>query len=143
MATPKTYLITGANQGIGLEFARQLRERGEVVYGSFRKDAGPLADMGCELIGDIEQTDNACLDKMAQAAAPVDVLILNAAILPKEGADKVHNKPVAYSYAFIWLHRRIQSLGMSVIPITDSECSGLVLFCSVLSRSPQGSTKTS
>ena len=44
----KTYLITGASRGIGLEFARVLAERGERVIGAVRDPAGAnaLRDLG-------------------------------------------------------------------------------------------------
>ena len=42
---PKSCVITGANQGIGLEFVKQLRARGESVWGSCRANEGPLAEL--------------------------------------------------------------------------------------------------
>ena len=86
----KIFCITGANQGIGLEFARQIKEKGHTVYGSYRKDEGGLAEIGAVGIGGIELTEQADLDKLATAIPdPVDYLLLNAAIFPKEGCDSV------------------------------------------------------
>ena len=38
-ALMSTYLITGANRGIGLEFVRQLAARGDAVVGTVRDTA--------------------------------------------------------------------------------------------------------
>ena len=40
-ASAETVLITGANQGIGLEFARQYAARGWVVIATHRRDKDP------------------------------------------------------------------------------------------------------
>ena len=83
-------VITGANQGIGLEFARQLRARGDSVFGSCRANPGPLAEIGATVVKDIETTDAASIEKLV-AAAPADtnMLILNAAVLPLDGCDTI------------------------------------------------------
>lgn len=87
---PKSCVITGANQGIGLEFARQLRARGEAVWGSCRASAGGLAEIGATPVPDVELTDKASVERLV-AAAPgsVDMLILNAGVLPLDGCDNI------------------------------------------------------
>lgn len=83
-------VITGANQGIGLEFARQLRARGEAVWGSCRASPGPLSDIGATVVPNCEVTDAASLAALTAAApASVDTLILNAGVLPLDGCDVV------------------------------------------------------
>ena len=83
-------VVTGANQGIGLEFVKMLRARGDAVWGSCRQNAGPLAELGATVVPEIEVTDAASVDKLV-AASPtkVDTLILNAAVLPLDGCDHV------------------------------------------------------
>lgn len=43
-------LITGTNQGIGLELARQYGERGDEVLATCRSASSTLRDVGCEII---------------------------------------------------------------------------------------------
>ena len=47
-----THLVTGANRGIGLAFARQLLERGETVIGTARRPdaATELSGLGAEVL---------------------------------------------------------------------------------------------
>jgi NAD(P)-dependent dehydrogenase (short-subunit alcohol dehydrogenase family) len=77
-----SYLITGANRGIGLEFARQLSERGERVIATARspEKAKDLAKLHLR----VEALDVADGESVASLARrldePIDVLIHNAAI---------------------------------------------------------------
>lgn len=41
-----TYLVTGANRGIGLEYCRQLQQRGETVIAACRSSSPELDALG-------------------------------------------------------------------------------------------------
>ncbi|MFP4412189.1 SDR family oxidoreductase [Coleofasciculus sp.] len=80
-----TYLITGANRGIGLEFCRQLNERGETAIAVCRKTSEALDSLGIRVETGIDITSD---DSVADLASrlkntPLDVLINNAGILRK------------------------------------------------------------
>lgn len=85
-----TYLITGANRGIGLEFARQLAARagGHTIIGAARRpeQAPELARLVHRLVP-LDVADPASIAAMARAIGdqPVDVLINNAGVT---GASK-------------------------------------------------------
>lgn len=78
-----TVLITGANRGLGLEFARQYHEAGFNVIATARKPdkAEELNSIGVQ----VEQLDVADADSVASLAkrlgdTPIDILINNAGI---------------------------------------------------------------
>ena len=81
--TPRVYVVTGANRGIGLEFARRLALRGDRVIATARdperaRELGALAVRVERLdIGDIPDIDAFARRLEGQ---PVDCLINNAAI---------------------------------------------------------------
>lgn len=80
---PSTYLITGANRGIGLEFARQLTARGDTVIAT-RRDAsraGEIERVASRVI-DLDVSDPASIAALPAALgdAPIDVLINNAGV---------------------------------------------------------------
>ncbi|MEM1025948.1 MAG: SDR family oxidoreductase [Myxococcota bacterium] len=80
-----TWVITGANRGIGLEMARQLSERHEVIA-VCRKASSELEALGCR----IESADVSVagdLEALAGRLADVhiDVLVNNAGILESHG----------------------------------------------------------
>jgi NAD(P)-dependent dehydrogenase (short-subunit alcohol dehydrogenase family) len=84
------WVITGANRGIGLEFARQLAARGEQVEAGVRDAAprGPIAELALGSNVNIHPCDVGSDDGVvafAQAIGdvPVDVLINNAGIMGK------------------------------------------------------------
>lgn len=88
-ASAPTVLITGANRGIGLEFARQYAERGWRVIATCRTPAEAdalmqAADRYPNLIIDrLDITDHTGVDALAARYAylAIDVLINNAALL--------------------------------------------------------------
>lgn len=80
-----TYLITGANRGIGLEFARQLSQRGKdaVILGTARDPAGAgeLARLVHQVIP-LDVSDEGSIAGLSAAVGerPIDVLINNAGV---------------------------------------------------------------
>jgi NAD(P)-dependent dehydrogenase (short-subunit alcohol dehydrogenase family) len=78
-----TTLITGANRGIGLELARQLRARGHDVIAICRKGSPELAATGARVEEGIDVASDAAPAEIAKrvAGAKIDLLIHNAGIL--------------------------------------------------------------
>jgi NAD(P)-dependent dehydrogenase (short-subunit alcohol dehydrogenase family) len=78
-----TWLVTGANRGIGLEFARKLSGRGERVVGTARRPerAGELQETGARVEA-LDVGDDASVAALARSleGEALDVLVLNAAI---------------------------------------------------------------
>src|SRR5262245_13164604 len=85
-AQAETVMITGANSGIGLEFAKQYAARGWTVIVTHRRSQPPksLADLVARYpkvrIETLDVTNEAQVHALASklAATPIDVLINNA-----------------------------------------------------------------
>ncbi len=77
------FVITGASRGIGLELARQLAARGEEVVAAVRRPSEALAEVGCEVVDEVEVSSDAGAQRLAEALAGrrVDVLVNNAGLL--------------------------------------------------------------
>jgi NAD(P)-dependent dehydrogenase (short-subunit alcohol dehydrogenase family) len=78
-----TYLVTGANRGIGYEYCRQLLARGETPIAVCREASKDLTALGIRVISGIDVTvdeDVASLRSQLQGE-PIAVLINNAAII--------------------------------------------------------------
>lgn len=83
-AESPTVLITGANRGLGLEFARQYHEKGFTVIGTARKPekAAKLNALGVR-VEQLDVTEDASVKSLASRLRniPIDLLINNAGIL--------------------------------------------------------------
>ena len=84
-----TFLITGANRGIGLSLTQQLTARGDDVIAVCRQTSAALAATGAQVIDGVDVSD-----ARAVAALPVrlgerriDGLVLNAGIFTNERLD--------------------------------------------------------
>lgn len=80
-----TYLITGANRGIGYEYCRQLKERGDRVIAVCRTASQELQNLGVQVEVDIDITSDRSIAKLCSrlGSTPIDVLINNAGILKR------------------------------------------------------------
>ena len=83
----KTFLVTGANRGIGLEYCRQLQERGDRVIAVCRTSSPDLEALGVRIEAGIDMTSDAAIASLVQRldGLPLDGLILNAGILESTG----------------------------------------------------------
>jgi NAD(P)-dependent dehydrogenase (short-subunit alcohol dehydrogenase family) len=78
-----TYLITGANRGIGQEYCRQLQARGDTAIAICRQPSTELTALGLRVIAGIDVTQDADVVRLQSElqGVAVDVLINNAAII--------------------------------------------------------------
>lgn len=86
-----TYLITGANRGIGYEYCKQLHERGDTAISVCRTSSPELDALGIRIEADVDITDDASvahLVKRLQGIA-LDVLINNAGIIHRITLDNL------------------------------------------------------
>jgi len=92
-----TVLITGANRGLGLAFARALRARGDEVIGTAREPANAeeLAALGAT-VEELEVTDDASVASLAERleGKPIDLLINNAGILRRDRIESFEPETV-------------------------------------------------
>jgi len=83
-----TWLITGANRGIGLELARRVGMRGDKVIGCTRDPAssGHLAELNVQ-VEQLDVTDPASVAGLARrlSGTPIDVLVNNAGVTGTRG----------------------------------------------------------
>jgi len=82
-----SWLVTGANRGIGLALCRLLQARGDSVIAVCRTPSAELQELGVRIEAGIELTSDASLEDLASrlAGAQLDGALLNAGIL--EGDD--------------------------------------------------------
>jgi NAD(P)-dependent dehydrogenase (short-subunit alcohol dehydrogenase family) len=85
-AKQQTVLITGANRGLGYEFARQYATAGWRVIGTARKptEAAELAELGARVM-ELDVASPASIERFAAelGEAQIDLLINNAGIFPR------------------------------------------------------------
>ncbi len=77
-----TYLITGANRGIGLEFCRQLKNSGNEVIAICREKSPELADLEVRIEDNIDIGNDGAIASLKERLkdTAIDVLINNAGI---------------------------------------------------------------
>lgn len=85
-------LITGAARGIGYEFARQYKERGDTVIATCRKPTDQLTALGVEIIQNIDVSvdkDVATLKQKLEDRS-IDILVNNAGVLFNESLQEMN-----------------------------------------------------
>ncbi len=82
---PKTYLVTGANRGIGWEYCRQLQAAGHQVIAVCRSPSEELDNLGVRVEDNIDLTSDTAVTKLVEKlnGKPIDVLINNAGIVER------------------------------------------------------------
>jgi len=82
-AAQKTVLITGANRGLGLEFARQFTQLGYTVIATARspEKATELKALGVSVVA-LDVADSESVASMAESlkGTPIDILVNNAGV---------------------------------------------------------------
>ena len=87
----KTYLITGTNRGIGLEYCRQLQAQGHEVIAVCRSPSEDLQSLGVRVESDVDLTDTQAVQKLVKKldGKQIDVLINNAGIVERISLDNL------------------------------------------------------
>jgi len=80
-----TYLITGANRGIGYEYCRQLQARGETVIAVCRSASEELQQLGVQVEEGIDITSDDSIAGLQTrlGKTAIDVLINNAGVIKR------------------------------------------------------------
>ena len=87
----KTFLVTGSNRGIGLEYCRQLQTRGEQVIAVCRQPSPELEALGVRLETGVDITAGDSVTNLVERldGMPIDGLIHNAGILESTSLDRL------------------------------------------------------
>jgi len=109
-------VVTGANRGIGLELARQLKARQASVVAVCRKSSPELDTLGVRVESGIDVTEPAAWAKLTQRLArdDIDLLVQNAGVLLADSLqdidlDKVRAQFELNAIAPLFLTRALAS----------------------------------
>ena len=91
-----TYLVTGANRGIGLEYCRQLKSRGERVIAVCRSASDELKNLGISVETDVDITsDEQIADLVTRLdGQTIEVLINNAGIFERVSLEQLDTNSI-------------------------------------------------
>lgn len=86
-----TYLITGANRGIGLEYCRQLKDRGSEVIAVCRSASEELKQLDITIKENVDITSDDSVNDLAKSlqGTTINVLINNAGIINRVTLDNL------------------------------------------------------
>ena len=92
--------ISGANRGIGLELARQYRDRDDQVVAVCRKTTEDLAKLGVDVVEGVDVTDDAAVSRLTEAVGDrsLDVLINCAGVLSDESLADLDFDRIRYQF---------------------------------------------
>ena len=95
-----TYLILGANRGIGLEFARQLKDRGEDVIATCRSTSPELNSLSVRVETNIDITSGESVIKLRENLnnTRIDVLIQNAGIAEFNSLSNLDPQSIVHQF---------------------------------------------
>lgn len=101
-----TYLVTGANKGIGLQVCAQLAARGDAAIAVCRSSSAELRDLGLRIIADIDVSEGEAVLRLKSELGDqkFDVLLNNAGILHGDSFGNL-------DYEDMVLQFRVNSLG--------------------------------
>ncbi len=87
-----TYLVTGANRGIGYEYCRQLQMRGDEAIAVCRQPSDDLNKLGIRVESGVDISDEAAVQRLLDALEnkSIDVLINNAGIYRPSSANDLN-----------------------------------------------------
>ncbi len=95
-----TYLITGANRGIGLELVRQLSTRGENVIATCRSQSSELHSLSVRVETGIDITCGDSIIKLRENLndTKIDVLIQNAGIAEFNSLSNLDPRSIVHQF---------------------------------------------
>ena len=93
-------VVSGASRGIGLELARQYRDRGDHVVAACRQATDELKKLGVEVVEGVDVTDEAAVSKLAKAVGKrhVDILVNCAGVLSDESLADLDFDRIRYQF---------------------------------------------
>ena len=95
-----TYLITGANRGIGLELVRQLKHRGEDVIATCRSTSSELNSLSVRIETGVDITSGDSVINLRENLndTKVDVLIQNAGISEYNSLSNLDPQSIVHQF---------------------------------------------
>lgn len=117
-------LITGANRGLGLEFARQYKDAGWDVIATAREASPDLVDLGLE-VEKLEMSDLDAVERFGKRFDRLDLLIANAGTYgPREARDAKAGRQWAETFVVNTIAPFL--LAQSVLPAVKSARGKLI-----------------
>ena len=124
-------LITGANRGLGLEFARQYKEQGWDVFATAREVSPELSDLGVE-VEKLEMSDLDAIERFGKRFDRLDLLIANAGTYgPREVRDAKAGREWAKTFVVNTIAPFL--LAQSVLPAVRSTRGKLIAVSTKMS----------